>query len=366
MHDASGCNSTYNTHDEPRWYDMDSLVFISGLSEMEAMLGDDEKFIEDIVTAANELKPRFITIGGTPIPMMMGTDFPAVARQIEKRTGIQTFGLNTDGMHSYISGISKAYAALAQHICRTSVKKDLEISVNILGATPLDFSINGSIPDMKKNLEEEGIHVHSIWAMDSVNTDDLYEDIASAGAAHVNLVISSCGIKAAKILWERFQIPYVIGAPCGEKFTEKIVNVIKELAKKREFAGEKPEAAYSKNICQSFKDSKIILIGEAVTALSIANGIYEETGKGVKVLCATDAEEEVLSDGCIQAIDEAELIPYLLEAEVVIGDPMYRPICPKEVKFVELPHEAFSGRIYRKTAPNLVTGLGSFLEKNEL
>ena len=29
MHDPSGCNSTYNTHDEPRWYDMDSLIFIS-------------------------------------------------------------------------------------------------------------------------------------------------------------------------------------------------------------------------------------------------------------------------------------------------------------------------------------------------
>jgi hypothetical protein len=23
IHDPSGCNSTYNTHDEPRWYDMD-------------------------------------------------------------------------------------------------------------------------------------------------------------------------------------------------------------------------------------------------------------------------------------------------------------------------------------------------------
>ena len=22
IHDASGCNSTYTTHDEPRWYDM--------------------------------------------------------------------------------------------------------------------------------------------------------------------------------------------------------------------------------------------------------------------------------------------------------------------------------------------------------
>ena len=42
MHDASGCNSTYTTHDEPRWYDMDSMVYISGISEMEAIMGDDE------------------------------------------------------------------------------------------------------------------------------------------------------------------------------------------------------------------------------------------------------------------------------------------------------------------------------------
>ena len=28
IHDPSGCNSTYNTHDEPRWYDMDSLVLL--------------------------------------------------------------------------------------------------------------------------------------------------------------------------------------------------------------------------------------------------------------------------------------------------------------------------------------------------
>ena len=26
MHDPSGCNSTYNTHDELRWYDQDSLI----------------------------------------------------------------------------------------------------------------------------------------------------------------------------------------------------------------------------------------------------------------------------------------------------------------------------------------------------
>ena len=40
IHDPSGCNSTYNTHDETRWYDQDSLIFISGLAEIDAVMAD--------------------------------------------------------------------------------------------------------------------------------------------------------------------------------------------------------------------------------------------------------------------------------------------------------------------------------------
>ena len=43
MHDPSGCNSTYNTHDEIRWYDQDSLIYISGLTEIDAVMGNDAK-----------------------------------------------------------------------------------------------------------------------------------------------------------------------------------------------------------------------------------------------------------------------------------------------------------------------------------
>ncbi len=80
MHDASGCNSTYNTHDEPRWYHTPSMVYISALSEMEAVLGGDSKLIDDVCRAAEELQPRFVALAGTPIPMMMGTDFQGIAR----------------------------------------------------------------------------------------------------------------------------------------------------------------------------------------------------------------------------------------------------------------------------------------------
>ena len=66
MHDPSGCNSTYNTHDEIRWYDQDSMIYISGLTEIDAVMGNDEKLIRDIEIAAEELKPKFYSTCGVP------------------------------------------------------------------------------------------------------------------------------------------------------------------------------------------------------------------------------------------------------------------------------------------------------------
>ena len=107
MHDASGCNSTYNTHDEPRWYDMDSLVYISGLSELEAVMGDDEKLITDIVDAARQLHPRFIALAGTPIPMITGCDLPAIAREVAGKTNIPSFAVLSNGIGTYVAGAGR-------------------------------------------------------------------------------------------------------------------------------------------------------------------------------------------------------------------------------------------------------------------
>ena len=86
MHDPSGCNSTYNTHDEIRWYDQDSLIFISGLTDIDAIMGNDEKFLQDIEEAAKELKPKFIALASSPIPFMNGTDFQGLARALTARS----------------------------------------------------------------------------------------------------------------------------------------------------------------------------------------------------------------------------------------------------------------------------------------
>lgn len=339
MHDASGCNSTYTTHDEPRWYDMDSMVYISGLSEMEAIMGDDEKLIGDIVDAANNLHPKFIAIVGTPIPTMTGFDFTAVAELVEDRTGIPTFGFDTTGMNTYVQGAAKAFEGIARRFVKRDVEKTVHLSANILGLTPLDFSVNGSDASMVKFLENAGFEVVSKWAMGST-----LEELTEAGRASVNLVVSATGLGVAKVLKELFGTPYVVGTPIGAAFQEELKHALLKTAN-----GDASDLELS-----SLPNSEIAVIGEGVTSLSLAQAIELEYGIGVKVLCATECESALLRNKDVLTSDEEDVMEALSGMKMVIADPLYRPICPKDAKFMSLPAESFSGRIYRNEIPNLV------------
>ncbi len=118
MHDPSGCNSTYNTHDETRWYNHNSLIYITALTEHDAIMGNDKKAVNDIVAAARRLSPHFIALCGSPIPYLNGTDYKALARIIETETGITSFAVETNGMHDYIQGAGSALLEYAKHVLK--------------------------------------------------------------------------------------------------------------------------------------------------------------------------------------------------------------------------------------------------------
>ena len=338
MHDASGCNSTYNTHDEPRWYDHDSMVFLSGISEMEAIMGDDDKLISDIVSAAEQLHPKFIAVAGTPIPMMIGTDFKAVASIVEKRTGIPSFGFATNGMHTYIEGASMALAGIADRFVKENRPKTPDLSVNLLGVTPLDFSINGSAEHLQSALADRDIGVVSNWAM-----GDTLEALQNATSAHVNLVVSYAGIGAARIMQERFGMPYVVGRPYGKHWNAMLCEAMRDAA----------ESGKHQIPQVSREDAEIVVIGEGVSSLSLASAIGLETGIPVRAIAATEFDSGLLGTSDSIARDEDELVPLLNGAKIIIADPLYQPVCPKDAKFIRLPHEGFSGRIFRDEIPDM-------------
>ena len=344
MHDASGCNSTYNTHDEPRWYDFDSMVYISGISEMEAIMGDDQKFIDDIIYTAKELNPKFIALAGTPIPTMIGTDFKAIANIVENETKIPTFGFNTTGMNSYVSGAYKAFEALSKRFLKRNDKESRaeKSRVNILGATPLDFSINNSIKSTVDLLKENDFDVISTWAMGST-----LEDIKNSVNADVNLVISYSGMGAAKYMYEKFNIPYIVGTPFGKEFAKKIVADLKEAIITKE------NKIYYINR-KIDKNPQITIVGESIMSESLAYAISTEKNKTVNVISTLETDKNLLLEGDKLKIYEDDIEKELKNSKIIIADPLYRPICPLDSNFISLPHEGFSGRIYRDEIPNLI------------
>ena len=400
MHDASGCNSTYTTHDEPRWFDMDSMVYISGISEIEAIMGDDEKLISDIVDAAEVLKPAFIAIAGTPIPTMTGFDFEAVASVIEQRTGIPSFGFPTTGMNTYIHGASMALAGIAERFVEDPAKTETAensdstlqmsprkiisvvdnccmkpngIKVNILGLTPLDFSTNGQDESIVQWLRNEGFEVISKWAMGSS-----LGEIRRSAEADVNLVVSAAGMGAAEVLWNRFGIPYAVGVPIGNELpgllADQIILNVKKFKEMDAAASEK--APFESRIISvesgvflseedgsTYEKGFAAVIGEGVYSLSLASSIEMECSIPCKVLCATECPDGILRECDCMTPDEDDIIPELAGAAYVIADPLYKPIVPESAKFVPLPSEAFSGRLYRDEITNLIEDFDQLLNK---
>ena len=373
MHDPSGCNSTYNTHDEIRWYDQDSLIFISGLTDIDAIMGNDEKFLRDIEDVAEELKPKFIALASSPIPFMNGTDFPGLARALTAETGIPAFSVPTSGMHDYVYGAGLALSEIARHFTGAAEKRKRKL--NLLGVTPLDFGPQPMVDAMKRRLEKYGWEILSTWAM-----GDTLEDLSHAGEAEVNLVVSSVGIPAANVLREKFGTPFLVGTPV-EGYEGEISDALEKAAEspceafedKKENSTEKSGAQISGEqeelwkvtpdqvIYLRKKDSPlsgfiptpdITLIGEPVTMGSLAAVIEQKYRKKVQLLCSLEITEGLLRQEDEVIRGEEAMEEKLKTARIIVADPLYRPICPESATFYEMPHIAFSGRIYLKNLYN--------------
>ncbi|MCH4170081.1 MAG: hypothetical protein LKF36_02530 [Lactobacillus sp.] len=341
IHDAAGCGATYSAFDEPRWYSHDGLVFVSGLTENQAILGDDQQLINDTIESAQALQPKFIALVGSPIPMITAVDFPAIARELETATGIPTMGFEATGMHSYIAGAARAFAGLAEKMVREPDTKTPALRLNILGVTPLDFGINGSAQGLRQVFEAQGIPVQAVWAMGAS-----LADIEASANASVNLVVSAAGLKAARVLQQRFDMPYVVGVPYGPQHTAKLIAALQQTLGDRQ----------NRVVGKVQRDPKTVIIGESVTALSLVQAL----NLPATVLCPVTSDAEILSQGVIKTNSEADLLPYLKAATTIIADPLYQPICPKAARLVPLPHVAFSGNTYQTTMPALITGFEQF------
>ena len=91
-------------------------------------------------------------------------------------------------------------------------------AINLLGATPLDFSTNGDVKACRALFEQAGYTVLADFAMHST-----LDDIARSSSAAANVVLSTSGLPLARWFKKEFGTPYICGVPVGVKGAEALL-----------------------------------------------------------------------------------------------------------------------------------------------
>ena len=370
IHDASGCNSTYATHDEPRWETMNSAVFISALNEMDAVLGNEAILTENLIDAVKRLDPAFMALAGTIIPMMTGSDLKGIAADVEAATGVPSFALSTNGMRAYSIGAAQSWIELARRfIPREAPRARRPRAVNLLGATPLDFSIRGEIESIRAILEEAGIEVVADWAMGSS-----LEDLKRTREAPLNIVLSSAGLPLAQVFSRHFGMPFLAALPIGEAGARAWLETVESALERAQVF---PLAESERDLSHALgrtdgrvrperaAEVDVLVVHEPLRAVETARAL--ERDLGLRALPLTALPALGLGEARLQAeLAESEFDAVFRaaarspKAPLLVADPLFRAGAERSdlERFVPFPHEAASGRLCRADIPNIFTREG--------
>ncbi|RGS74306.1 nitrogenase component 1 [Mitsuokella sp. AF21-1AC] len=313
--DAGGCAGNICGFDEPRWQEegAKSAVFSAGLRDMDAIMGRDDKLIEKVRLACEEIEPQFIAFIGTPVPAVIGTDYRALTRMAKKATGLPAIAVDSDGTKLYDAGGGKALLALCRAFAKGQTAGHCG-TIGLLGLTPLDFSA-GKRGRLADALREEG------WS--AVCCYDRLTDFTQP-CCRKNLVVSPLGLPAARFLAEHCGIPYEIGLP-GAFLNDLAAKIASGLA----------------------KEDRVLIIHQQVLAGAL-RGALRQGGHHGLITCATFFEQPAGTsepgDAVFREEDEFQAFVAGGRFTAIVGDPSLRRALPSfGGRFLALPHFAVSG-----------------------
>ena len=319
--DAGGCAGNICGFDEPRWQSgaEASAVFSAGLRDMDAIMGRDDRLLQKIRLASQDIPVRFAALISTPVPAVIGTDLRALQRLGERQLKLPVLTVDTDGTRLYDDGAEKSWLALFQRFTRPLNTK-VPQSIGILGLTPMDFSQTDR-QAMRRLLLDQGASQVVIYG-----TDQGLHDYESAATIEQNLVVSPAGLAAARYLKKTCQIPYTIGNPLMPGW----------LASQGEAASHALSVAHS-----------VMIIQQQITANALRETI-KAAYPAAKVTCATWFQQHAAlrQAGDLQFCEEEDLIAAVTSQspDVILADPLFsRALSGYTGHWIPFPHFAVSG-----------------------
>jgi len=325
--DAGGCVGNICGFDEPRWLTKKSAIFSAGLRDMDAIMGRDEQLVKKLTMAANEIDANFIAIIGTPVPSVIGTDYYALTRMVERKIDLPVFAIDTNGMELYDKGASKAYLELVKKFSVT--KETNEKTIGVLGCNPLDLSDLTAAKMIRKYYENEGYEAVLTFGMDSE-----FLDLEKVTEVSKNVVVSNSGLQAAKLIHEKAGIPYELFNPLAHEFATGVRVRLENAKDDLKLAGR-----------------KILVVDNQVganTMRTVFDRTFAEYGVETVVASWFGMDKAMMNKNDIHLVEEDQFVELVDENDfaVIIADPVHKKMIRKfDGMFVEKNQFALSGKL---------------------
>jgi len=316
--DAGGCTGNICGFDEPRWFTRRSAIFSAGLRDMDAILGRDDKLVAKLQAAMDGSGLAFSAIIGTPVPAIIATDFKALKRMAEKRTGLPAITVPTTGTRHYDVGASDAWLELF----KTFAIEKLPIesgTVGVLGASPLDFPTLDAGNLLSAALRNDGWKTVNSYGMGAG-----LDAVKMASAAEKNIVVSPAGLAAAKYLQKTFGTPFEVRCPW---LPPQLLDALPPLA------GKKTLIIHQQFAANAIRDAVLKL--DATSQVTVASWFM--------------MEPEFMRENDFRIESEEAFIEAILNGnyDAIVCDSRLRAALPRTQSFniIDFPHFAVSGRL---------------------
>lgn len=313
-----------------------------------------------LANAAGDLRANFIAILGSPAPMVIGTDYRAMAHILEKRTGLPVLVFDTKGIAFYDQGQSDAFLALAKRfVVEIPQEREETAEINIIGATPFDLGSEKHLEDLKDLIRACGYDKITSWGIGG-----RFQELPLTSAAKLNLVINRSGLAAARYLQEKYGTPYVVKLPIGQWAAMSLHEKLR-----RGMTGEKYEAPAPKSSGKT-DVKRALVIHEQVMGNGWRDCLQMDFGiPQVDVASFFSMDEELLQPNDVHLVEEEDLSALARERayDLIMGDLLFEEfLADFTPNYLALPHLAVSGCLYKDDSLQFIGAYGSALLQKKL
>lgn len=215
-------------------YSMEGIFKINGeilantytthIDEDDVVMGDTEKLRKTILEVDQVYRPPYIFVIASSLVSVIGTDVHGAVHALKEQVNAKIITYQSGGFQGdYTMGVRRVLADLAEHVVQPA-ECSTERTYNLIGCCVDDYRYAANIKAIQSVLSDAlGLRCQCVFTAGCT-----VQEIESASAASLNIVLRHEGRACAAMLAQRFGTPYVHAHPIGYQATMDMIAAVAE------------------------------------------------------------------------------------------------------------------------------------------